>query len=368
MKQFGRRIFSFGFMIVLIALIVIALYLILNTSKTVAVENRVGAVFIGSIEDKGWNETHYDGIKATCEKLGLPLYIEQDVAETLETAEPAVDRLVNDKKCNVILLTSDGFGDNLAPLYEKYPTIRFYTVSPEADYYNVNTYFCRLYQIRYLCGIIAGKMTKSNVIGYVCGTPSCQCIRQLNAFALGARSVNPDAVIKVKFVGSWYEPEKEKNATWNFIHEYNADIITYHTSSPFAIDVAEENGVYSIGYNIVRTERSDKFLTAALYNWAPIYEQLLSDFQKSKVGKDKYYWLGVLYGAVDFYRFSPEIPDDVIKLVYEKENEIKAGGDVFVNEIISNEGKVVVKNGERVGDNAMLHTMNWYAEGVEIYD
>ena len=368
MKQIARKIFSFSFMIVLFALIGIAVYLILSTRKVAIVENRVGAVFIGSVEDKGWNQAHYEGIKEACEKLKLPLFIEEDIAETLEATEPAVDRLVNEKKCNVILLTSDGFGDNLAPLYDKYSNIRFYTVSPEADYYNVNTYFCRLYQLRYLCGIIAGKMTKSNVIGYICGTPSCQCVRQLNAFTIGARSVNPDVVVKVKFVGSWYEPEKEKKAAMDFITKHGADIISYHTSSPFAIDIAEQMGVYSIGYNLVRTERSDNFLTAALYQWEPIYEQFLSDFQKSTVGKDKYYWLGVLYDTVSFYRFSPEIPQDVIDLVFEKEDEIKAGSDVFVDEIYSNDGKLMCKQGERIGDDAMLHTMLWYVEGVEVYD
>ena len=367
-KEIGKRIFSISFLIILMVLIGAAIYLIVSTREIETTEHRVGAVFIGSISDKGWNEAHYNGIKETCDKLGFQLYSEEFINETLDDTEPAVDRLVHEKKCNVILLTSDGFGDNLKPLFDKYPDVHFYTASPESDYHNVNTYFCRLYQVRYLCGIIAGKMTKSNVIGYICGSKNCQTIRQLNAFTLGARSVNPDVVVKAVFTGAWYEPEKEKDYTWELVTELNADIISYHTASPFAIDVAEEMGVYSIGYNIVKTERSDKFLTAALYNWEPVYEQLLSNFQKSNVGKDNYYWLGLLYNSVQLYRFSPEIPDDVVKLVEERANSIKAGGDVFMDEVYSSDGRLMCKKGERIGDNALMHKMNWFVEGVEIYE
>ncbi len=368
MGSIKKQFFSIFFISVILSLLLFSVYIIITTRRVVVVENKVGALFIGSVDDKGWSQTHYEGLKTACDKVNLPLYIEENVDENEAACEAAINRLVNIKNCNVIFLTSDGYDSRLNKIFDKYSNVHFYTVSPDSASSNVTTYFARIYQMRYLCGMIAGKMTKSNVIGYVAAMNNTQVNRGINAFAIGAREVNPDVEIKVRFTNSWLDADLERETARKLIQEDGADIITYHSSESNAIDEAEKLGVYSMGYNIVQKERTSNFLTAAIYKWEPIYEAVLTDFEKGNIRADKYYWYGIVYDAVDLSPMSDKIPDDVREMISEREITMINGIDIFMDELHDNNGLIRCKEGERISDNALLRKMDWFVEGVKVYE
>ena len=365
MKKFRDSIWSVFFILLLVALTGIVLFILISNRQQNERIIKVGGVFIDSINDGGWSEIHYEGLYAACEKLELPLEIVEHVDETAQATAPAVEELVS-KGCNVIFLTSGGFGNNCQEILESYPDVVFYTVSTECDAFNTSTYFGRIYEMRYLSGIIAGTMTKTNILGFVGGTNTPQVDRGVNAYYLGAKSVNPDVKLKVRFIGSWQDEEAERKAAEKLIFEDNADVLTFHASHPVTIDVAEENNVYSIGYNSVKTEHSDKFLTAVVFEWEPLYEGILTDYFKGNV--NNVYWWGAQYGVVELSPYSDEVPKELIPVIEENMEKFSNGWDVYLGELYRNDGVKMCDENERISDDALLFKMDWFVEGVEVYE
>ena len=329
--------------------------------------NGVGAVFIGSIEDGGWNESHYKGLKKSCDELGLILYTAQNVGETKGDCSDAVRKLAA-SDVSVIFLTSDGFGNNVREVIEAYPDIFFYTISSYSDPKNMITYYGRMYQMRYLSGIIAGRMTESNIIGYVAAMRNEQVDRGINAFTMGVRSVNPDAIVKVSFTGEWFDTDREMYFA-NKLIEDGADVLTHHTSTAGTIDLAEERQVKSIGYNCINPKYSDNFLASLVFHWDILYKAILQDYLKgSLVTADDSYWWGSSEGVVSIEDISPAIDDNTLDRVHSFLKSFDDGNDVFVGEIRSRNGSVVCHENERISDDGLLFGMNWLVEGVEIED
>lgn len=359
-----RNHFWYIILAVLAAILMgIIVALIVLSRDDVAKEIKVGAVFIDDVNDGGWSEKHYEGLKKVCDDMGLPLEIMTNISETDASAGPAIEQLVA-KGCSTIFLTSEGYGKDLYPVINKYPEVRFYTVSADSDPSNSATYFCRLSEVRYLSGIVAGNMTKSNVIGFIAGGQNPQTSRGINAFALGVRSVNPKAKVRVKYLDSWTDPEMEYEYAKKLITDDNADIICYHCTLHTAIDAAEELGVYSIGYNTSK-KYSDLELTSLLCDWSVVYRAMIEDFLKGAVAPGKRYWIGMDEGAVKMTEFSSLVPEDVKQLVEQKKAVFYGASGVFQGEIISNTGEVICRKGERISDAALLKRLNWFVEGVE---
>ena len=212
MNKIREYFWEYLFLFLLIVFAVSITALLISMQQEAPEINHVGAVFIGEVDDAGWNQRHYDALKQLCADVSLPFDIIENIDESHDSAGDAITELV-EKDCNIIFLTSDGFNNSLNDIYEKYPDISFYTASPDCDADNVVSYFGRMYQARYLSGIIAGGTTKSNVLGYVAGDDNIQVTRGINAFLLGARSINPDAVVEVKYTDSWDDAAAEQEAT-----------------------------------------------------------------------------------------------------------------------------------------------------------
>ncbi len=365
MKKFRENFWFILFILLLVALFFIMLFILISNRQEKERVVKIGGVFIDSINDDGWSEIHYEGLSAACEKLDLPLEIVEHVDENAEATGPAVAELVS-KGCNVIFLTSGGFGNNCQEILESYPDVVFYTVSTECDAFNTSTYFGRIYEMRYLSGMIAGTMTKTNILGFVGGMNIPQVDRGVNAYYLGAKAVNPDVKLKVRFIGNWQDEEAERIAAEKLIFEDGADILTFHASHPVTIDVAEENGVYSIGYNSVKKEYSEKFLTAVVFEWGPLYEGILADYFKGDVNNS--YWWGAQYGVVELSPFSSEVPKELIPVIEENMEKFRNGWDVYLGEIYRSDGVKMCDENERISDDALLFKMDWFVEGVEVYE
>ncbi len=351
--------------LLLVALSVLVFLIISGFSqKEEPSRDMVGGIFIGYRDDNGWNQAHYEGLNDACSKLGLNLVTEENISEDPADCGPAINRLVK-KGCKVIFLTSDGFGDNISEVTSKYSDISFFTISPESTPSNVTHYYGRVYQARYLAGIIAGSMTNTNILGYVAAKDNAQVDRGINAYLLGARSVNPDVCVKVKFTEDWNEVEKEKEVTRELIAE-GADVITSHTSEGVAIDIADESGVYTIGYNVGEKERSDKFLTAIDINWKPLYNAILKDYLKGSIGGKNEYWWGISDNAVSLRDFSGLVDPEVVQKIDKVKKDFGKGNDVFSGKIVSNTGRVMCEEDERISDISLLFDMTWFVLGVDV--
>ncbi|MBQ7677458.1 MAG: BMP family ABC transporter substrate-binding protein [Lachnospiraceae bacterium] len=365
-KNLRDNLWSVLFFVALLLLTILMIVLIGTLQSSEPEKGKiVGGVFIGSVSDGGWNENHYKGLQKACDAYGLTLITEEFVDEKEEACEKAVKSLV-DRKAAVIFFTSDGFGDNVKRVVESYPDVAFYTISPESGASNLTTYYGRMYQIRYLAGMIAGQMTRTNVLGYVAANSNVQVDRGVNAYLLGARSVNPDVVVKVRMTGTWFDEEKERVAAQALIDEDGADILTHHTSTSNTVDVAEANGVMSIGYNCTKTQYSRNFLASLVFYWDALYKAILRNYIKGSAPEGDAYWLGATEGVVGIENFSPYVTEAMKGQIKRKRASFEKGNDVFLGEIRCVDGTIMCRPDERISDHSLLFDMNWFVEGVEV--
>jgi simple sugar transport system substrate-binding protein len=209
---------------------------------------KVGFVYVGPTGDAGWTFGHDEGRKYVAEKFGDKVetnYVES-VAEGADSER--VIRQLASKGHDLIFTTSFGYMNPTLKVAKKFPKVKFEHATGYKRSKNVGTYFARAYQGRYLTGLIAGKMTKTNVIGYVASFPIPEVIRGINAFTKGAQEVNPDVTVKVVWASTWYDPAKEREAAETLMLQ-GADILTQHTDSAAVIQAAESKGNYAIGYH-----------------------------------------------------------------------------------------------------------------------
>ncbi len=221
--------------------------------------------------------------------------------------------------------------------------------------------------MRYLSGIVAGAQSKTGVLGYVASWPMPETNRAINAYTLGAQVSNPDVRVIVRFTGSWDNEEEEKNSVY-LLAERGADVITYHEDKPYAIEAAEELGLYSTGFDAVYQDYSDKFLTAALFNWSVVYEKILVDYLSGRANFSKSYWLDISEEAVLLYTYSPLVKTPTRALVSGEKGRISGKNDVFSGEIRDNAGILRCERDECISDEELFNGMKWLAEGVEVYE
>lgn len=324
---------------------------------------KVAFVYVGPVGDAGWTFEHDRGRKYLAEKMpDVETTFIESVPEGAD-AERVLTELA-EKGNKVIFATSFGYMDYVIKVAQKYPNVVFEHCSGYKVASNVGTYFGRMYQPRYLSGIVAGKTTKSNIIGYVAAHPIPEVIRGINAFTLGVRSVNPKAKVKVVWTNTWYDPAKEKEAAKSLL-EFGADVIAQHQDTPGPMQAAEEKGKFGVGYNSdMRSYAPKAVLTGPVWNWGPYYVKVV-EAVKNGTWKSEQYWGPMSDGIVELGPYGPMVGDDVKKLVDAKKQEILAGKwDVFTGPIKDQKGEVKVKEGQKMTDEEML-SFNWFVEGVE---
>jgi len=324
---------------------------------------KVGFIYVGSPGDAGWSYAQDQGRK----------YLEKEMPE-VETlflekvpegadAEKSIDQLVQDG-CKVVFATSFGFGDAVLEIAKKYPDVVFMHCSGLNTDENVGTYFGRIYQMRYLSGIVAGKMTTNNNLGYVAAFPIPEVVRGINAFALGAQSVNPNVKVKVVWTNTWFDPAKEKEAAKGLL-EAGADVIAQHQDTYTPQQAAEEAKKYSIGYNSdMHQFAPNANLTSPVWNWGPYYVKTVQSVM-DKTWKSEAYWGGVDQGIVALAPLSDKVPADVKQLVTDKQEAIKNGSlYIFEGPLKAQDGTVKIKEGQKMTDVEML-SMDWFVAGVD---
>ncbi|MBL6932927.1 MAG: BMP family ABC transporter substrate-binding protein [Rhodospirillales bacterium] len=347
-----------------ITLAVVAAAFALSTSVgAIAEENKVGFIYVGPIGDHGWSYRHDVGRLAIEKALGdrVKTSFIESVKEGPD-AERVIQQLASSGH-NLIFTTSFGFMNPTLKVAKRFPKVKFEHATGYKRSDNLSTYSGRFYEGRYVAGVIAAKMTKSNVVGYVGSFPIPEVVRGINAFLLGARSINPKITIKVVWVSTWYDPGKEADAAKALIDQ-GADIITQHTDSPAPLQVAENRGVYGFGQASDNLHFAPKAqLTAIIDNWDSYYVSRARAMLDG-TWKSQDVWGGFKDGMVSMAPFT-NMPSDVSKLAAETQAAITSGKlHPFQGPIKDQEGKVRAEAGKVLDDGTLLG-MNWYVEGVE---
>lgn len=352
--------------VVAYTLLLLLLLLILSLGyEKPQVREKVGFITVGSVEDSGWNAMTYQGLTEACEKLGLELLVRDQVPESGGRCLQAVEELVG-QGAGIIVLNSYGYGEEMRDRLTDYPDVAFYSAATDYEADNLTKYTIRMYQARYLSGIVAGMETETGRIGYVAAMRQNEVCRSIDAFTLGVRRVNPDAVVEVYWTGDWDDEEKEMSAAGRLIRN-GADVLTYHQDRPYVISAAEEAGVCSIGYYQAVKNASDRYLTCAECDWAPLFKRLLQDHLRGQRGGSSD-WLGLESGVVRLTEYSPMVSRETRDAVEAAERELLSGRDVFTGVIYDNEGNLRCGEGEAISDDTLQHGMDWLVEGVEVYE
>lgn len=336
--------------------------LALLVSSAVGAETKVGFVYVGPIGDHGWSYQHDQGRLAVEKELGVKTSYVESVPEGAD-AERVIRQLASSGH-DIIFTTSFGYMNPTVKVAKRFKKVKFEHATGYKRAKNVSTYSGRFYEGRAVIGSIAGKMTQSNVVGYIASFPIPEVIRGIDAFTLAMRKVNPDAVVKVVWVNSWFDPGKESDAAKALIDQ-GADIITQHTDSPAPLQVAEKRGVYAFGQaSDMKAFAPKAQLTAIIDDWAPYYvQQVKAAMDGSWESMDT--WAGLKEGMVVMAPYGDAVPADVRKLADEvKQSIIDGSFHPFQGPIKNQQGELVVKEGEVLSDEVLVG-LDWYVEGVE---
>jgi basic membrane protein A len=325
---------------------------------------KVAFMSVGPIGDGGWNFAHHEGKKYVEKQMpDVEAVFLESIPET-QDAERTMMQLAQQGN-KIIFAASFGYMDYVIKTARRFPDVKFFNCAHFKLGKNYGVYYGRMYQPRYLSGLIAGKMTKTNKLGYVASHPIPEVIRGINAFALGVRAVNPKATIKVVWTNTWYDPAREKEAAKSLL-DVGCDILAENQDTAAAMQAAEERGMYGIGNNSDMAHFAPKaVLTTPIFHWGKFYKLAIEKVRAGKFDEVKNFWGGLESGVVDLAPFGPMVPADIRKMVEDKKKEILDGTwDVFTGPIKDQSGKLIVAEGKKMSDNDMAR-INWFVEGVQ---
>ncbi len=339
----------------------VCLSALLATAAWAQQEMKVGFVYVSSIGDAGYSYAHDQGRLAVEAMDGVTTSYVESVPEGPDS-ERVIQNMAR-KGYDVIFATSFGYMDPMLKVSKQFPKVAFLHCSGFKKSENMSNYFGKMYQARYLSGMVAGAMTKKNTIGYVAAFPIPEVIRGINAFTLGAQAVNPDVTVRVVWTKTWYDPATEKEAAKSLL-DAGADVIAQHQDSPGPQEAAQDKGVYSIGYNSdMSAFAPEAHLTAPVWNWGPYYTKIVDQVRQG-TWKAESVWLDMKTGIVGLAPFGPMVPKDVQDKVTAKQEEIVSGKmKVFAGPVKDQKGAVKIADGAVASDEELLG-MTWFVQGV----
>lgn len=328
-------------------------------------QTKVGFILNGAIDDASWGQSHYEAMEVSREELNLAIEYREDVPMD-DGCIPVMEELIEDG-CEIIICNSFEYGEYELQVAERYPDIHFFHATGVEEAPNLSTYFGRMYQMRYLCGIVAGLQTETNEIAYVAAYDISEVNRGINAFTMGVRSVNPDATVYVRFCNTWMDDQETGEAAMELFDRHDIDVMTVHSDSLAAYDEADRRGIWIIGYNCDNTERyPEHFLTAAVWKWENFYTPRIREVLQNKF-VSRHYWEGIESGMISLSPFTDNVKQGIRQLVEEQQKRMERGVfDVFYGPVYDNEGNLRINEGESMTDESMLNSFDWYVEGVMI--
>jgi basic membrane protein A and related proteins len=322
-------------------------------------------IYVGPINDGGWTTAHDNGRKAVEATLGAAVVttFKENVPEGPEAAQ-VIEDLVKDGN-KIIFGTSFGFGDAMIAAAKKHPDVKFeHATGIPNKVANFSTYFGAGEQSLYLSGMAAGKATKKNTIGFVAPFPIPEVVRHINAYTLGAQSVNPAAKVKVVWINSWFDPQKERQAAESLLSG-GADVIASGGDSPAPGDAAKAAKAPWTGYDSDQSKSyADVWLTAAIYDWGPYYTKEVQGVIDGSWKKGDYYG-NISDGFTTIAPYGALVAADTKAAIDAKKADIISGKfDIFSGPIQDQSGAEKVASGAALpfGDQMSIQ---WFVNGVE---
>jgi simple sugar transport system substrate-binding protein len=326
---------------------------------------KIGFVYVAPLTDTGWVRQHDEGRRAVERALGSRVktsYVE-NVAEG-----PDAERVIRDLAASghkLIFTPSFGYMEPTLKVAQEFPDVKFESITGYKTAPNVAVANARYYEGRYLAGIAAGRMTKTNVAGYVAGFPIPEVLQGVNAFALGMRSVNPKSEVKVVWINAWFDPTRERDAAMTLFNQ-NVDVIAFHTASSAVMAAAQERGKLAIAYHSdMRKIAPDAQIVAVTHQWGKYYTQR-AQAALNGTWKTGDVWGGVKDGMIRLEGFGPKVSRTVQQEVLARQKDIATGKlhPFFAGRaILDNKGNEVVAKGQTLSDEEILK-MNWLVQGV----
>ncbi|MGZ5828444.1 MAG: BMP family ABC transporter substrate-binding protein [Xanthobacteraceae bacterium] len=334
-----------------------------------AADTTVGFIYVGSRDDYGYNQAHAAGAAALKKIAGLKVVEEEKVPET-DAVEKTMESMINLDGATILFPTSFGYyNPHMIKMAATYPKLRFEHCGglwSEKDPKNAGSYFGYIDEAQYVSGIVGGHMTKSGKLGFVAAKPIPQVLRNINAFALGAKAANPKATVQVIFTGDWSMPVKEAEST-NSLIDQGVDVLTCHVDGPkTVVENAARRGAMVCGYHVNQaTLAPNAYLTGAEWNWEVLYPRFLEMFTS---GKDipNFYRGGLKEGLVKVSPYGPMVSEAARKQADDAKAKLTAGGfAIFTGPLVDNKGKTVIAAGTTRGQtDPELEKMDYLVEGV----
>ena len=327
---------------------------------------KIGFVYVAPLSDAGWVRQHEEGRKELQAALGSRVqtsYVE-DVAEG-----PDAERVIRDlaQQGNTLIFTpSFGYMEPTLKVAQEFPNVKFESITGYKTAANVAVANARYYEGRYLSGIVAGRMSKTHLAGYVAGFPIPEVLQGINAFTLGMRSVDPRAEVKVVWLNAWFDPTREHDAAMTLFNQ-NVDVVSFHTGSSAVMAAAQERGKMAIAYHSdMRSVAPDAQIAAVTHRWGDYYTARARAVLDCS-WKPGNVWGGVKEGMIRVGDFGPKVPQAVRAEVLSAQKAMAQGKlNAFhaVDPVRDNEGHVVIAKGETLSDEKILG-MNWLVAGVQ---
>jgi basic membrane protein A and related proteins len=321
-------------------------------------------IYVGPVGDAGYSYAHDLGRKYAVEKLGdkVATSFVEKVAEG-----PDAERVIRDlvqQGNKVVFATSFGFMDSMAKVAKDFPDVYFEHATGYKTSENLRVYEARFEEGAYLAGVVAGGMTKTNTLGFVGSFPIPEVLRNINAFTLGAQSVNPKVKTKVVWVGAWFDPPKETEAAQSLMNQ-GADVLLQNTDSTAVLQAAERAGKYAFGWDSDMSAFAPKaHLGSCALNWGVYYEKALGDVLNKTWKTQETKW-GVKEDMVQFVKINDVVPAEVKKKVDAARDGLKAGTfAIWTGPIVDNTGKEVLAKGT-TADDKWRGAIDFYVKGVE---
>jgi basic membrane protein A and related proteins len=354
-----KKLSRLGLLVICISLVVMAV----SAGYAADSKFKVAFMYVGSVGDAGWTFAHDQARKFVEKQIpNVQTTFVESVPEGADAERVLAD--LAEKGNKVIFATSFGFMDPVIKVAARYPDVIFMHCSGYKTAKNVGTYMDRDYEGRYLGGVAAAKYIKNNLVGYVAAYPIPEVVRCINAFTLGAQSINPKVKVKVVWTNTWYDPAAEKAAAVSLINA-GVGFITMNQDTPAAMQAAEEKGVFAISNDSdMRAMAPKAIITGQVANWGPYYTKVVKSVM-NKTWKSSQYWGGLADGIVGLSPYGSMVTADVKTLV-EKKKSILMKNDyaVFTGPIKDQSGQIKIKAGQKMTDQEML-SFDWFVQGIE---
>jgi len=325
---------------------------------------KIAFAYVGPVGDGGWTFAHDNARKALEKEFGdkIATSFVENVPESADAERVIRDMASQGNK--VIFGTTFGYMETMMKLAPEFKDVKFEHATGYKTADNMRTYDSRTYEGAYMNGVIAGAMTKSNVIGVVASVPIPEVIRNINSFTMGAQSVNPKIKTKVVWVNEWFNPPKETEAATSLINA-GADVLMQNTDSAAVLKTAEEKGKRAFGWDSDMSAYGPKaHLGSAVINWTPYYIKATKDALEGTWTTGGVWW-GVKEGAIDIVSIAEDVPAETKAKVDEIRAGLKAGTfSIWKGPLVDNSGKTLLKEGE-VADDKFLSGVMFYVKGVE---